>query len=283
MALQVNVAAASRRLDYICHRHCLPLDKGRLLALRNPEGYLVVPSVDTAQVLHLGQGTLPEPATIAIVKRILSPGGAMVDVGANLGVFTLVAGRLVGRAGLVIAIEPTRETAKLLRETVRLNGLAEIVEVHEVAAGAAPGEATLYHGATCSYNSLLPLEDSHGMETVQIMTVDQIVGDRPIDLVKIDAEGWESQILDGMSALLSRTPRPSVILEYGPSHLDRACFSGLSLMEQLSNTGLRAYAIDEQNGSLRPFTPGAENTNVLLAEDLDKRLADLLRETSNEQ
>jgi FkbM family methyltransferase len=247
-----------------------------LLALRIAEGYLVVPSVDMAQVIHLGQGRLPEPGTVALMKRLLPVGGTLVDVGANLGLFTLVGGRTVGPLGRVIAIEPTRETADILRQTVRLNGLANFVEVHEVAAGVSTGEAELHIGPTSSFNSLISLEGERGTQIVRMASLDEIVGRAQVDFVKIDVEGWELAVLDGMSGLLARNPQLVIVLEYGPAHLMRAGITRDEWMSRLRAIGRRVYAVDEESGRLYPFRPGDNNVNVVLGTDLDRLVPDLM-------
>jgi FkbM family methyltransferase len=270
--LEAQALAALARLELLTSRQVVPLDGGRLLALRNPDGHIVAPSRDLAQAIYLGQGELPEPGTRAVVRHFLSEGGTLVDVGANLGLFTLVGGRTVGPKGRVIAIEPTPETADCLRQTIWINGLSQQAEIHQVAAGRRDGSMRLHIGATSSWNSLL---DQGGGDSIEVLvrTVDSLVGDRPVQVVKIDVEGWELAVLEGMSALIARSPDLIVILEYGIEHIVRAGVTPEAWLAAATKNGFSAYAINEANGMLGKFDPHgtSPSVNVLLGRNMEAR------------
>lgn len=271
------------RLDELLCRQIIPLNGGRLLAIKCSEGFLVVPSHDFAQVIYLGQGELPESGTRSVVTRFLPIGGTLVDVGANLGLFTLTGSRKVGARGRVIAIEPTPETVDCLRQTIWINGVSDIVELHEVGAGPREGSAQLFLGATSSWNSMIA---SEGVASIQvpIQSVDQIVGRRLADVVKIDVEGWELQVLDGMSELIERCPQLVIILEFGLAHLERVGISPPEWLEGVQRAGLSVYSINEGDGSLNVFSFESvqSSANVLLGRGIELRAPDLFRSSPKE-
>jgi FkbM family methyltransferase len=160
----------------------------------------------------------------AVAAAILPPDGTGIalDIGANIGLTALVLAALAPR-GRVLAAEPSPRTVEALRETLRLNGIADRVEVLPLAVGAGPGEAAFHADAAHSAGS--KLVDAGTMDhatlaappvAVPVTTLDALVeraGLPRIDLVKVDVEGFESDVLDGAAATIARH-RPAFILEF---------------------------------------------------------------------
>lgn len=151
------------------------------------------------------------------VRDLLRPGHVFFDVGSNIGFFALLASREVGPSGEVHAFEPVPRIADAVRRNAALNEMTN-VRVHTVAVADADGSADLVlaghpGGATLSAQDVPP--DATGVARVKVVTLDRLVGDGTVplpDVVKIDVEGAEMQVLDGMAQLL-RTRRPSLVCE----------------------------------------------------------------------
>ncbi len=148
---------------------------------------------------------------IRLVRRLLRPGEAAVDVGANFGVYTLAMARAVGPSGRVVSYEPSSATFAFLSATVRRNRLDQVDAVR-AALSAEPGEAT-FTNAELPELSGLGIETGdprHWKETVRLETLDMAtsrVGGRSVGLLKIDAEGEEERILaSARSFLLAHDP-----------------------------------------------------------------------------
>ncbi|MGE0451875.1 MAG: FkbM family methyltransferase [Vicinamibacterales bacterium] len=170
-------------------------------------------------------GTFPIRASVlaattrvrAVLDAVLRRGGTFVDVGANIGYVTALAAARVGAGGRVLALEPARDNFAVLEENVRANRLSGVTPLC-VAAGRRREERTLFlRGDLSAVNSLF--EEScyssvTGTSTVQVVPVDDLV-DQPPDLVKIDVEGGELDVLDGMRTVLSR-PAVQLIVEWHP-------------------------------------------------------------------
>jgi FkbM family methyltransferase len=152
------------------------------------------------------------------LARTLKPGMVAVDVGANYGYYTVLFGQAVTSSGRVLAVEPNPRAADLLRETVLLNGLAGHTTVLQAALGP-PGvtEGMLFIPSGEPKNALIVGHDRHrGGETtnVGVTTLDAAIADLPhVHLVKIDAEGAEIGIIEGMRDLIWRD-RPHLVLEF---------------------------------------------------------------------
>jgi FkbM family methyltransferase len=160
-----------------------------------------------------------ETAELRFVELFLHPGMIIFDLGAHHGVFTLLASLRVSDSGAVFAFEPSpRERARLERH-LRLNRRTN-VQVERSALGACQGQADLFvvEGAEDYCNSLRPpiVASKTKRITVPIQCLDDYVakaGLPRIDFIKVDVEGAELDVLKGSSTLLSKRPRPVLMVE----------------------------------------------------------------------
>jgi FkbM family methyltransferase len=158
-----------------------------------------------------------EPMVAEALRRTLPDGGVFFDVGANTGFTSMLAARLVGSGGTVIALDPQAECVAAVKAHAALNGF-DHVHVIEAAAAAATGEAEIIVVKDSLWTRLATVGE-HALEqrrdVVRAVTLDDLVssGEAPApDVVKIDVEGAELDVLAGMTDLL-RTRRPIVICE----------------------------------------------------------------------
>jgi FkbM family methyltransferase len=138
--------------------------------------------------------------------------GAYYDVGANVGLFSLLISATFGRR--CHAFEPTPELAGALRASVERASLP--ITIHEVAVSDVPGEATLYLSKTAdTSNSLNSTFREHlGEVVVKVVTLDEVVTDRPA-IIKIDTETFEPQVLAGAAKII-QLYKPILIVEALP-------------------------------------------------------------------
>jgi FkbM family methyltransferase len=161
-----------------------------------------------------GDYEVPVQKTVA---SLLRDGDVFYDIGANVGFFSVLAGRLVGPAGAVYAFEPVPANASTVERNARLNRLGNI-EVLRVAVSHQAGRSELflahYAGGAALKSAAVP-PDLAGSILVDTSPIDDLVKARrirPPDVVKIDVEGAEKDVLQGMLDVL-REWRPKVILE----------------------------------------------------------------------
>lgn len=206
----------------------------------------------------LRQGQLFEPHVLAVLSDLLTPGAACLDVGANLGWFTVIASRLVGPRGRVLALEPDPANLRLLRRNVSLNGCANVTVV-AAAAGAGKGRARLYRSNENLGDHRLAIHsDRPDRVEVAVESIDDIVAGRkrspgPIDVVKIDTQGSECAILRGMEATFAASPRLRMILEYWPHGLHQCGSSVEELVRLLVRRPCLLWLLHPQ-GRAQPVT-----------------------------
>jgi FkbM family methyltransferase len=161
-------------------------------------------------------GAYERPVQEALAA-LVRPGAVCYDVGANLGFFSVLLARLCGPTGSVYAFEPVAGNAAMIRRNARLNRMDNI-RVLNVALSRTDGRGELilaHHvgGAVLAEAGVPP--DAAGCVVVQTRVIDTLVERReiePPDIVKIDVEGAEMDVLQGMRAVL-RTRSPIVVLE----------------------------------------------------------------------
>jgi FkbM family methyltransferase len=176
---------------------------------------------------------------LAHLNKILLPGELFIDVGANFGVYTLIASKLVGETGTVIALEPTAESFTILRQNIELNRLSN-VHAFQVALAEKKSRAWLYHGWDPVGNSLGrdPFRGNEG-EEVQTETLDGLLEENGIGhvgAIKIDVEGAEELVLRGAVRCLT-TQSPIVIFEFNPGCAARLGLSPCGARDLLKSLG----------------------------------------------
>lgn len=152
-----------------------------------------------------------------ILSAYVQPGMTIVDVGANMGYYTVKLGGLVGSTGRVYAFEPNPELTEFVVRNIDINGFNERCVLYQAAAGAEAGTAELSFPYWNMGGGFLRREGDPRYERsaqVEVVTVDQSLRDVPkVDLFKIDAEGYEPLVLAGASKVLARSPACAVLSE----------------------------------------------------------------------
>lgn len=198
-----------------------------------------------------------EPELAALVRRNLAPGRDMVDVGANIGFFSVLAARL-NPPGRVLAIEPSPAALKRLKDNLARNGVVDRVEVFEGVASDRAGAAVLHLIEDMEeYSSLGPIvhasvaDQSSVSIEVRADSIDTLVARHRLDpgLIKIDVEGAEQHVFDGAMATLERH-RPVVVSELSPALLEPMGASAQAIIARLRAIGYRV--IDAEDPLLEP-------------------------------
>ena len=224
---------------------------------------------------HAFRGPM-EPGVTKYFCSMIKPGAVVVDVGANVGIYTLLAARLMQGSGKVYSFEPTPRTYQILKDNVQVNGYLELglIHLHQLAVTDRTGTAQLsIFNGDCGHNTLF--KDDGASVDIEVLTtsLDEILAkEERVDLVKIDAEGAEPLILRGMKRIIKRNPGIRIILEFAPVHLRRAGSSPSAFLDQITSLGFAVRRIDEENGHLLTVTreelSAAFSVNLLLDRSL---------------
>ena len=190
------------------------------------------------QAYGLVRGVL-EPGVQEALRRHVGAGSVVYDVGANIGFFSLLAARFAGPTGAVESFEPLPTAAAGLRANTALND-ARTVHVHEVAIGGHGGRAELLSVDEGSWSHLA--DRGWHPRTQQVLEVDVVVLDelvagglRAPDVVKIDVEGSELAVLDGMRETI-QAHAPAIICELHETNAE--------FVERMDELGYSTQSLD---------------------------------------
>lgn len=173
-----------------------------------------------------------------LLRRLLSKGMTVVDVGANIGYYLLLAEQAIGPAGKVICIEPSSENLPELRRNIDLNAFAN-VSLHAVALGDHEGQTGLQTGINSGI-----VDGTSGPYTVPLRRLDQLVTER-VDFLKIDVEGYEGQVLAGAESLIAAY-KPTLFLELHPHIVGRFGYSASGILADLKRHYARITLYEKQ-------------------------------------
>jgi FkbM family methyltransferase len=187
-----------------------------------------------------------EAEVTAVLRSLLGTGMTMVDLGANVGYYTLIASTLVGATGHVYSFEPDPRVFPFLRRNIGANDAKNTTA--ECKAVSSKGSTVTFvpngwEGSFVTYSA-----GSQPYPLVEAVSLDEFFrlrGWPRVDLVKLDIEGSEYEALQGMSELSGRNPRLRLVMEFNLAAIRRAGVEPVSLAKVLKELGFRsAYVIE---------------------------------------
>jgi FkbM family methyltransferase len=216
---------------------------------------MYVDSRDTGLAPHLIRlGTWEFHVTEAIIGFIRS-GMTVVDVGANQGYYTMLLADLVGPDGRVYAAEPNPRMMSLLRRSAQVNEFGGRISLVPQPLSARSGDiVTLHVPDGLPQNGSMMWNGNERSEsfTLTTTTLDELIGDGPVDFIKIDVEGAEEMVWMGMERIIARNKPLAIFLEFTPDrYSDPVAFlkamlaSGFELGQVHPRHGVRSASINE--------------------------------------
>jgi FkbM family methyltransferase len=180
------------------------------------------------------------------------------DVGAHAGYYSLAAAKRVGPKGRVYAFEPDPMNRQLLERSKQRNSFPQLL-ISGQAVGAARGRRNFYltNNSLCQGFFVHPFP---GVEVVRTTKVEEVSLDEaiplPVDLVKIDVEGAELDVLEGMTAIIKQSPALAVLVEWNPSCLRAAGRAPMELPNRLNALGFNQIKVlDDGTGRILELPP----------------------------
>jgi len=234
-------------------RYC-PITRGKWRILQAASRFLIADLGEGVQIrVHgpelkwLVYGIKEREETGAFLS-LVREGMTVLDIGANIGIYSLLSAKRLGGTGAVHAFEPTPFVADRLRDNIRLNDFQN-VRVNQMALSDRAGTARFYLHEEADCSSLGAVS-SNSIE-VDTMSLDEYVRRAGLDrvhLIKIDVEGGEFRVLLGARALLSRPNAPAIMLEFNPPLLALMGSSEDELAALLLSYGYKLQMISGHEG-----------------------------------
>lgn len=222
--------------------------------------------LDSLDSLNLSIYEKYEPRLLEVIEKEIKPGEIVVDLGANIGYYTLIFARLVGEKGKVYAFEPDPENFALLKKNVEINGYKNVILVQKAISNQT-GKTRLYLSDENVGDHQI-FDSKYGRKSIEIETVtlDEYFKDEAVDFVKIDIQGAEQAALEGATKFL-QNKKLKIITEFCPKLLN--LFHGdagkyLDILE----TNFKLYDIDNDRKTskselLEQYTVEKENVTNL--------------------
>ena len=234
---------------------------------------LVEPSWLTPAAAASLFGNPPDFELTSIWTRVLRPGDLALDVGANRGVYSILAAELGAH---VIALEPSTKSFTALKTNLTLNGFEGLVDARKVASGATAGTTLLTTGTDILNHVVTSMDDisperlsqkmqSHvptGVEEVEVVTLDSIVGERYVMAAKLDVEGQEEATLRGAEHLLRNRRIGYLQIETNQSAMVHFGRNGDVVLDMLRGFGYVIFRVDT-SGQLHPELSNPTSHDVL--------------------
>jgi FkbM family methyltransferase len=202
-------------------------------------------SLDRLVYLHLHRYGWMGREERRFLEEIVQPGMRVIDVGANIGLYTLLLSQLVGESGHVVAMEPDPELFECLKANCERNQ-ARNVELHNAAAGASASRMVLSRSLINAGDNRLAPNRTPSLTRqvdVRVTTIDEIVAQRAVDFIKIDVQGWEAQVFEGMQEVFRANPGIQLLFEYWPYGLERAKCEPKGILRPLDARGFQLLEI----------------------------------------
>jgi FkbM family methyltransferase len=200
-----------------------------------------------------------EEAEMQFLKKYLKNDDVVFDIGANVGLFTLICSEFVGNSGTIHAFEPSPQTFNWLEQNVNSNKLKNVI-LNQLAVSDKDGTIGFHlsEEGYDAFNSIVkPSKGSNYIsQTVNCLTLDSYVEKHQlqgkIQIIKIDVEGFEISLLSGASRILSAENAPDLVVEFTESNAENAGFTCAQLYAKIVGFGYELFHYNAETNSLIP-------------------------------
>jgi FkbM family methyltransferase len=220
------------------------------------DGLRIQGPFDSRWMLYHMKAEIYEPLEVELFKQAVGPGMTVLDVGANIGFYSLLASRAAGNDGVVHAFEADPRNVAHLEANARSNGCSNI-SVRNMAVADAPGTHVFRMAAKPTHSSLFAsMSASDVASTIEVETamVDDALADSPVvDVIKMDIEGGEPGALRGMTTTLEASRAVKLFIEFEPRALHAANESPEEFLRLLRSLFTEILVIDERRRTLIPL------------------------------
>ena len=230
-----------------------------------------VDSRDTGVAPFLLEWGFYEKYETELFKKLIKKGMVVVDIGANIGYYTLLAARFVGEEGKVFAFEPDPYNYSLLCKNIQVNGHRNVIPVRKAVFSKSGKMKLFLDKSNLGGHSLSEANVDKGASiTIEVTSLDDYFKntDYKIDVIKVDVQGSEMEVLEGMTNTINQNDNVKIITEFWPTGLQNSGSSPTGFLNKLIECGFALYQIGQY---VEPI-----NVNHLLRMCIDKKFTTLL-------
>lgn len=189
-----------------------------------------------------------------LIMREIKKGDVVLDVGANIGYFTLIFAHLVGEEGRVFAFEPDPTNFTILEKNIEINGYKNVVAIQKAVSNHTGKDKLYLHDINTGMHRLSkqPLNNHH-IEVNTICLDDYFTKNTKIDFIKLDVEGSEYAVVEGAHSVLQENKNIKLITEFTPTALKKYGSNATEYISLLASHGFLLRLMNEQKGILEYF------------------------------
>ena len=203
--------------------------------------------VDPLDSLELKSINIFEKFETNLVKQEIHGGDVVLDIGANIGYFSLIFSKLVGNNGLVYAFEPDPDNFKILKKNIEINNIKNVILIQKAVSNTSK-LSSLY---LCDYNHaqhrIYPSPRCNKKIDVEFTTIDEMFANieffNKIKFVKIDVEGSEYDVIDGMKNTLRANQDLKMLCEFSPKQIKERKLKPETVLKQILDHNFKIYPI----------------------------------------
>jgi FkbM family methyltransferase len=210
--------------------------------------------LDDQDSLELATREIYEPFETALFKKAIKPGQTVLDIGANIGYYTLIAAKIVGPRGKVYAFEPDPDNFSLLKKNVEINGYANVVLINKAVSDKTKTAPFFLNKTNKGDHRLYDSNDGRPSILVQTVKLDDFFKklNSKIHFIKMDIQGSEAMALEGLKATIKNNSRIKLMTEFWPYGLNQAGHSPSDYLKTLKTLKFKLWEISEKEKTMRP-------------------------------
>ena len=174
-----------------------------------------------------------------LIKKYVKKGDTVLDLGANVGKVSLLLARQVGDTGKVYSFEPEEENFNLLKKNIEINNFKNTIPLRYAITDRS-GKLSLKISDTCTTHRV-SINTSDKIQEIECTSIDEYFKNQKIDFMKIDVEGSEPQVIQGMKNTIKNNPRLKFIIEYNARVLESLNIDKIKYVDSLTSCGFQIF------------------------------------------
>lgn len=252
--VKTTIRALQSYIESMPPSACAPSEEGNAFPLHiplldNPLSMLVhMTKQDLFVSTEIRENGIWEEYETEVLLKLLKPGDVFLDVGANIGYYTVISSVVVGDSGKVFAFEPDPDNFALLERNANLNGLHNTCLVNAALSFTSSAGALYLNPENCGDHQVYDPDGNRDHVPIQLLHGSEFLEQHvsSVNFIKIDTQGAEVEVLRGLLPLIQKTlPSLSMITEFWPFGLARSGHTGEALLELLLEAGFDTFIVVE--------------------------------------
>lgn len=242
---------------------------------------MYIPADDTSLAPGLLAKGVYEPFETELLEKLIKKDMTVVNIGANIGYYALIAANRVGQNGKVYAFEPEPNNYKFLVRNIEINGYKNIAPI-QAAVSDKKGILKLFLDRSNVGNPSLAeqnIVEKNGFVKIETNSLDNFIEkydkDLKVDVLIMDTQGAEGLILDGAKKILGRNRGLLIVMEFWPYGLHNMGTDAIGLLKKVEDLGFKIEVIEEENKRIR-FVPSEQIVAMLRSKKEGKGFANLV-------